>query len=129
MSKIGAQQLTAVNICHLLTQNQKLEPCESTAVFGNSGGTPTIVVSLTEASAADLATNPDSYIADTKINGILGGSSSSTGITLQIAASSGTPRNINVTTQFSLESRTISPPENTFSERAFVRLIKPLNRD
>ncbi|VDI10651.1 protocadherin-15 [Mytilus galloprovincialis] len=104
-------------------------PCESTAVFGNSGGTPTIVVSLTEASAADLATNPDSYIADTKINGILGGSSSSTGITLQIATSSGTPRNINVTTQFSLESRTISPPENTFSERAFVRLIKPLNRD
>jgi hypothetical protein len=32
----------------------------------------------------DLTQNPDAYIADTKINGILGGTSSLTGITSSI---------------------------------------------
>ncbi|CAC5424111.1 PCDH15 [Mytilus coruscus] len=103
-------------------------PCQSTAVSGNSGGTPTIVVILTEASGADLATNPDNYIADTKINGVLGGSSAFSGITLEISRSSGTPSYINVTSQFRLESRTIKP-ENGFSQRAFLRLVQPLDRD
>jgi hypothetical protein len=41
-------------------------------------------------------------IADTKINGILGGTSSLTGITLEISASVGTPSGIDVTQLFSL---------------------------
>ncbi|CAG2241920.1 unnamed protein product [Mytilus edulis] len=104
-------------------------PCESTAVSGNSGGTPTIIVSLTEGNFAEIGANPDNYIADTKINGILGGTSEFTGIELEISRSSGTPSYINVTNQFSLESRAISPPENTFSQRAFLRLISSLDRD
>ena len=76
----------------------------------------------------DLTQNPDAYIADTKINGILGGTSSLTGITLEISASVGTPSGIDVTQLFSLESRSI-PPENGFSQRAFIRLVEPLDRD
>ncbi|XP_076076081.1 cadherin-99C-like isoform X1 [Mytilus galloprovincialis] len=103
-------------------------PCESTAVSGNSGGTPTITVALTEASAAEIANDPDNYIADTKINGILKGKSQFTGITLEISRSSGTPSYLNVTQQFLLESRIITP-ENGYSQRAFIRLVQPLNRD
>ncbi|VDI00765.1 protocadherin-15, partial [Mytilus galloprovincialis] len=102
--------------------------CESTAVTGNSGGTPTITVALYEASAADIANNPDNYIADTKINGILNGKSLSTHISLEISRSSGTPSYLNVTQQFLLESRNITP-ENGYSQRAFIRLVQPLNRD
>ncbi|VDI20213.1 protocadherin Fat 4, partial [Mytilus galloprovincialis] len=76
-----------------------------------------------------LGDDPDKYIADTKINGILGGTDPDNGIRLEISRSSGTPFNINVTTQFSLESRAIIPPENTFSQRAFLRLISSLDRD
>jgi len=76
----------------------------------------------------DLTQNPDAYRADTKINGILGGSNSSTGITLEISASDGTPRGIDVTQLFSLMSLSI-PPENGFTERTFIKLAKPLDRD
>ena len=102
-------------------------PCESQAADTN-GGTPTIIVGLQEVSLGDLTQNPDAYIADTKINGILGGTSSLTGITLEISASVGTPSGIDVTQLFSLESRSI-PPENGFSQRAFIRLVEPLDRD
>ncbi|CAC5424113.1 PCDH15 [Mytilus coruscus] len=81
-----------------------------------------------DAQTDHLATNPDNYIADTKINGILNGTSPFTGITLEISKSAGTPNNINVKTQFALESRAITP-ECDFSQRAFLRLVQPLDRD